>query len=151
MKNYILPLLALLLCLTACDVETQSTETSSAPEVTEELVEDLPVESPQDPIAELDWEHPSERFVSSGETEVIFEHIDYLQYKLTESEKVTYGNMNTERGFMDESNATTYVLNWDQDQADQKFIVSYSKENIKMYDSDQKEIPGIDYIFMDID
>src|SRR5438874_8919864 len=42
---------------------------------------------------------------------VVLEHEHYLRYRLTENGKVTMGEMNTERGYKKDRNATVFVLN----------------------------------------
>lgn len=57
---------------------------------------------------------------------IVFEHKDYTSYQLTKGGVVTTGELNTERGWDTDENATVFVLNWDQDVANQTVFVKKS-------------------------
>ena len=85
------------------------------------------------------WELPTERFSGMVKgTEVIFEHLNYSTYRLTVANDVTEGEMNTERGFEDDPNATLYVLNHDRPAAEQAYFVRYSNGEFWMLDEDRR-------------
>jgi hypothetical protein len=54
---------------------------------------------------------------------IIFEHSDYTKYRLTDNGVVTLGDLNTERGFGVDENATVYVLDWKKPEQEQIYFV----------------------------
>ena len=76
--------------------------------------------------------------------DVVFEHFDYTRYRLTTNELVRMGELNTERGFEDDIDATVYVLNWQQPEGEQMRYVRLTAEPGRLYllDSEQKIITG---------
>jgi uncharacterized protein len=59
---------------------------------------------------------------ASGQT-MIFEQQDYTKYRLTIDGKVTVGDLNTERGWKDDIDATVFVLNWKESEEKQLVFV----------------------------
>ncbi len=75
---------------------------------------------------------------------VVFEHKDYTRYRLTTNELVREGELNTERGFEDDVDATVYVLNWQQPESEQMLYVRLTAEPDRLYalDSERKILQG---------
>lgn len=75
---------------------------------------------------------------------VVFEHKDYTWYRLTTNDLVREGELNTERGFEDDIDATVYVLNWQQPEGQQMFYVRLTDEPGVLYalDGDRKILRG---------
>jgi hypothetical protein len=73
---------------------------------------------------------------------IIFEHTNYTRYRLAEGEKITEGNLNTERGFENDEDATVYILDYDLPDIEQQFFVRMTNGNIMMLDKDRKTIPN---------
>jgi hypothetical protein len=95
------------------------------------------------PIAETDsvFDNPTERIIGRvNNTSIIFEHTNYVQYRLTRDGKVITGELNTERGFRQDKDATVYVLDSDMLKGAQQYFVRYSDGRIIMLDSERKEI-----------
>ncbi len=76
--------------------------------------------------------------------DVVFEHTDFTRYKLQTNELVREGELNTERGFEEDEDATVYVLNWQKPEGEQMRYVRLTAEPGRLYmlDSDQKIIRG---------
>jgi uncharacterized protein YxeA len=75
---------------------------------------------------------------------VVFEHKDYTRYRLTTNGLVREGELNTERGFEDDIDATVYVLNWQQPEGEQMFYVRLTAEPDRLYalDGERKILRG---------
>ncbi|MEI6280931.1 MAG: hypothetical protein WCP17_02955 [bacterium] len=75
---------------------------------------------------------------------VIFEQADYVNYRLTIDGVVKEGDLNTERGFRNDENATVYVLDWKKPETEQKYYVRLSNDSthIQLLDSNRNIIPG---------
>lgn len=75
---------------------------------------------------------------------VVFEHKDYTSYRLTTNELVREGELNTERGFEDDIDATVYVLNWQKPEGEQMYYVRLTAEPNRLYalDGDRKILRG---------
>lgn len=73
---------------------------------------------------------------------VLFEHRAYTEYRLITNGVAREGELNTERGFGDDVNATVYVLNWRAPAAEQMRYVRFSDEPTKAYllDSDNEVV-----------
>lgn len=85
------------------------------------------------------WEMPTERFSGMVKgTEVIFEHLNYSTYRLTVAQDVTEGEMNTERGFEADENATLYILNPGRPTVEQAYFVRYSNGELWMLDEQRR-------------
>jgi hypothetical protein len=59
---------------------------------------------------------------------VVFEQWDYTRYRLQTNDLVREGEMNSERGFEDDMDATVYVLNWQKPEGEQTRYVRLSAE-----------------------
>lgn len=87
----------------------------------------------------------TERFSARVDrVEVQFEHWDYTRYRLQTNDLVREGDMNSERGFETDPNATVVVLNWQKPIGEQIRYVRLTAEPNFLYilDSDNKIIPG---------
>lgn len=75
---------------------------------------------------------------------VTFEHKDYTTYRLTTNDLVREGELNTERGFGDDADATVYVLNWQQPEGERIYYVRLTGDPIHVYvlDGNRKIIEG---------
>jgi len=75
---------------------------------------------------------------------VIFEHKNYTEYRLTTNGLVREGDLNTERGFGTDIDATVYVLNWQEPEAEQMYFVRLTNEPFKLYalDSNRNILKG---------
>ena len=59
--------------------------------------------------------NPSEIFAGTIDgNSIVFEQKEYTKYRLEINGKVSEGELNTERGFGDDIDATIYVLNWNK-------------------------------------
>lgn len=76
--------------------------------------------------------------------DVVFEHKDYTQYRLTTNGLVREGELNTERGFEDDVDATVYVLNWQKPEGEQILYVRLTNEPGRLYllDTQRKIVRG---------
>ena len=87
----------------------------------------------------------TERYVARVDrVNVVFEHEDYTWYRLTTNELVREGELNTERGFEDDIDATVYVLNWQKPEGEQMFYVRLTAEPNLLYalDGERKILRG---------
>lgn len=87
----------------------------------------------------------TERFSARiDRVDVVFEQKDYTSYRLVTNGFVREGELNTERGFEDDLDATVYVLNWQKPEAQQMLYVRFTDEPTLLYllDSDRKVITG---------
>jgi hypothetical protein len=79
-------------------------------------------------------EVPTERYSAQVDrVKVLFEQWDYTRYRLQTNELVREGEMNSERGFGDDSDATVYVLNWQAPEGQQIRYVRLSAEPGYLY------------------
>lgn len=67
---------------------------------------------------------------------VIFEHTDYTTYRLQTNDLVRTGDMNTERGYKADIDATVYVLNWQLPEGKQMRYVRLTAEPEYLYGLD---------------
>lgn len=76
--------------------------------------------------------------------DVVFEQRDYMRYRLTTNGLVREGELNTERGFGDDIDATVYVLNWQQPEGEQMRYVRLTSQPGILYllDSNQEIVWG---------
>ncbi len=65
--------------------------------------------------------------------EVIFEQADYTHYRLQTNGLVREGDLNTERGYENDPDATVYVLNWQQPVGQQIRYVRLTAEPNHLY------------------
>jgi membrane-bound inhibitor of C-type lysozyme len=73
---------------------------------------------------------PTERFVGTiANEEILFEHMNYTSYRLVRNGVVTTGELNTERGFEDDIDATVYVLDWQKPELEHTLFVRLTGES----------------------
>jgi hypothetical protein len=134
-----LPALAIALLMGFIVLDSQS-EPEKVPEViqqeTTELVEIKPTEETVD---------YTERYSARVDrVDVVFEQKDYTSYRLTTNELVREGELNTERGFGDDPDATVYILNWRKPVGEHIYYVRLTSEPEKIFvlDSNREIIKG---------
>lgn len=72
---------------------------------------------------------------------VLFEQQGYIRYRLTIGSVVTTGDLNTERGWHDDIDATVYVLNWRQSEDEQLvFVRKTGSESLYQLDAAREEL-----------
>jgi hypothetical protein len=64
---------------------------------------------------------------------VVFEHMNFTSYRLVTNGLVREGELNTERGYKDDLDATVFVLNWQQPEGQQMRYVKLTNEPNKLY------------------
>ncbi len=64
---------------------------------------------------------------------VIFEHFNFITYRLVTNGQVRSGELNTERGYKDDVDATVYVLDWQKEEVNQLRYVRLTSEPGKLY------------------
>jgi hypothetical protein len=92
---------------------------------------------------EVDPQEFTERYSAQVDrVKVVFEHTNFTSYRLTTNDLVREGELNTERGFEDDPDATVFVLNWQQPEGEQMYYVRLTDEPGRLYalDSDRKII-----------
>lgn len=78
--------------------------------------------------------NPTERYKGQVDrVAVVFENYDYTSFRLVTNGVVREGEMNTERGYKDDVDATVYVLDWQKHQSEQMKYVRLTKEPGKLY------------------
>lgn len=83
-------------------------------------------------------QNPTESFKGVyNEKEVVFTHSDYTTYTLSMGGVLTSGNLNTEKGYGDDRNATVYVLNPDKSKNEQMCFVRTPSGSVYMLDQDR--------------
>ncbi len=66
-----------------------------------------------------------------------------MKYRWIENGELTIeGDLNIERGFGDNMDATVYVLDWKKERSAQRNIVLTGEDPYKMYDGDLNPIAG---------
>lgn len=82
--------------------------------------------------------------IINGKT-IVFEHENYAHYRLTVNGFVTTGDLNTERGFGSDINATVFILDWEKPVDDQKIFVRFTGDttHISMFDTKRANVIGI--------
>ena len=145
--KYILSILSACLILTSCtEPNPEENENEISTDVEEVVFNDSETIELTEDMNEV-WE-VSERFVSSGDIEMVFEHMNYQSYRIYEDGVlVEGGTMNTERGYMGDENATTYFLGMDLPMEDQRSIIRLSdSDTLKMYDSEAMLVEGVNFL-----
>lgn len=76
--------------------------------------------------------------------DVVFEHKNYVAYRLRTNGLVREGELNTERGFGDDPDATVYVLNWKKSEGEQMYYVRLTSDPAHLYvlDGNREIIKG---------
>jgi hypothetical protein len=84
---------------------------------------------------------PTETFAGTiGGKLVIFEHKDYVRYKLTTDGVITEGALNTERGFESDIDATVYVLDWDSPESERSYFVRLTGDDTHLWRLDSQRV-----------
>lgn len=87
----------------------------------------------------------SERYegIINGDS-MVFEHQNMTSYRLTILDTATFGELNVERGWEDDEDATVFVLDWRKPKAKQQYFVRLTgKPNqIQQLDNDRKLVEG---------
>lgn len=94
------------------------------------------------PKEEIDF---TERYAARVDrVDVLFEQKDYTTYRLTTNGLVREGELNTERGFGDDPDATVYVLNWRKPEGEQIYYVRLTSDPTHIYvlDGNREMIKG---------
>ena len=138
MKKIIAVEMVLLLTVFACNNNPHEAAQADRP-----VAEMQPLAAPEQTA--LDTVTESFTGIMNGDT-ILFEHSHYLKYRLTENGKVRLGEVNTERGFEKDRNATVYVLDPDKPEGEQKYFVRFTGGKIVMLDSQRKIIAGSENI-----
>ena len=75
---------------------------------------------------------------------VIFEHKDFTSYRLVTNGRVREGQLNTERGYENDEDATVFVLDWQKSEGEQMRYVKFTNEPGRLYllDSAGQKIEG---------
>ncbi len=87
---------------------------------------------------------PTERFVGTiDDVLTVFEHKDFTSYTLIEAGVSVSGELNTERGYKDDIDATVFVLDWQKPEAEQKYFVRFtSSTTIQKLDANRELLTG---------
>lgn len=76
----------------------------------------------------------TERYVGQVDrVAVVFEHSNYVDYRLTTNGLIRYGSLTTERGYADDEDATVYVLNWQAPEGEWIQYVRLTDEPGRLY------------------
>lgn len=100
------------------------------------LLSEKPESAVTETVPEVLAELPAvtERFSARVDrVDVLFEHTDYTRYRLVTNGLVREGELNTERGYAEDENATVYVLNWQEPVGKQQYFVRLTAEPDKLY------------------
>ncbi|HEY1041183.1 MAG TPA: hypothetical protein VGE63_00455 [Candidatus Paceibacterota bacterium] len=85
----------------------------------------------------------SERYegIINGDS-VVFEHQNMTSYRLTTLDTATFGELNVERGWEDDQDATVFVLDWRKAKSKQQYFVRLTDKpnQIQKLDSERKLI-----------
>lgn len=117
---------------------TFDSEMTPAPETAQEA-------EPDTTETNAPWTDATERYSARADrVDVVFEHKDYTHYRLQTNELMRTGDLNTERGFGDDIDATVYVLNWREPEGAQIRYVRLTSEPTHLYilDSNQEIVRG---------
>ncbi len=91
------------------------------------------------------WTTATEKYSARVDrVNVAFEHKDFTKYRLTTNSLVREGELNTERGFENDPDATVFVLNWQRPEGERIYYVKLTSEPSKLYvlDSNREIIKG---------
>jgi hypothetical protein len=86
----------------------------------------------------------TERFAGTVNSQTVtFEHTDFTRYRLTIDDIVTEGELNTERGFDTDEDATVFVLDWRKPESEQTYFVRLTDTtSLQQLDSARLLIPN---------
>jgi hypothetical protein len=83
-------------------------------------------------------ETPTERYIARPDrVKVVFEQWDYTRFRLQTNDVVLEGELNTERGYGDDLDATVYILNWMKPANEQILYVRLTAEPGYLYELDK--------------
>ena len=111
----------------------------------EQLGQEQPSLSATSTIISASEVNATERFSAQVDrVVVVFEQWDYTRYRLQTNDLVRAGELNTERGFENDENATVYILNWQKPIGEQIRYIRLTAEptNLYMLGNDNKVIRG---------
>lgn len=78
--------------------------------------------------------NPTERYRGQVDrVSVAFENYNYTSYRLVTNGVVREGELNTERGYKEDTDATVYVLNWQKPEGEQVRYVRLTNEPGKLF------------------
>lgn len=78
--------------------------------------------------------NPTERYRGQVDrVSVVFENYNYTSYRLVTNGVVREGELNTERGYKEDIDATVYVLDWQKPEGEQMRYVRFAKEPGKLF------------------
>lgn len=93
-----------------------------------------------------DWSNPTEVFTGSANDALIrFEHLNYTRYRLVIALDTTKGNLNTERGYNDDEDATLYILEDPATQGTSWHFVRMTSGDILMLDRNRNVLPDTEF------
>lgn len=94
-----------------------------------------------DPVPN-DWTNPSETFAGTANgVRIAFQHNNYTSYRLITGVDTVVGNLNTERGFQDDEDATLYILYYDYPDSVLWHFVRMTDGSILMLDKERNVLP----------
>lgn len=78
--------------------------------------------------------NPNERYRGQVDrVSVVFENYGYTSYRMVTNGVVREGELNTERGYKEDVDATVYVLDWQKSEGEQMRYVRFTKEPGKLF------------------
>ena len=109
-------------------------------EVGEEKIVAIPIEQ-LDPVSDFT---PSETYRGTDSTggEIVFRQQDGTRYELSMDKIERRGDLNTERGWQDDADATVYILNWQRPIEEQIVFVrlTATPKVLTMLDASRKPV-----------
>jgi hypothetical protein len=109
-------------------------------EVGEEKIVAIPIEQ-LDPVSDF---APSETYRGTDSTggEIVFRQQDGTRYELSMDKIERCGDLNTERGWQDDADATVYILNWQRPIEEQIVFVrlTATPKVLTMLDASRKPV-----------
>ncbi len=109
-------------------------------EVGEEKIVAIPIEQ-LDPVSDF---APSETYRGTDSTggEIVFRQQDGTRYELSMDKIERRGDLNTERGWQDDADATVYILNWQRPIEEQIVFVrlTATPKVLTMLDASRKPV-----------
>jgi hypothetical protein len=112
----------------------RNTGSSPEPAIRQQALERESSNNTIDTASDQSAEIPTERYSAQVDrVKVLFEQWDYTRYRLQTNELVREGEMNSERGFGDDPDATVYVLNWQAPEGEQIRYVRLTAEPGYLY------------------
>jgi len=79
--------------------------------------------------------------MNAGDKTVVFAHQDYTRYRLNIGDVVSGGQLNTQRGWQDDIDATVFVLNWQATDDEQiLFVKKTDSDSLTQVNSNRTEL-----------